>query len=102
MESGVGGKTYNIIKSLYTNNKCEVKIGKKHTFLSTWLWGEAGMQLKHHPLQHISMNWRWQSAAPGLTLLESDVKCVLFVYCVLFADQIKSNQITFYLSHTHG
>jgi hypothetical protein len=29
MESGVGGKTYNIIKSMYTNNKCAVKIGKK-------------------------------------------------------------------------
>jgi hypothetical protein len=34
MESGVGGKTYGI-KSMYTNNKCAVKIGKKHTFLST-------------------------------------------------------------------
>ena len=29
MESGVGGKTYDIIKSMYTNNKCAVKIGKK-------------------------------------------------------------------------
>ena len=31
MESGVGGKTYDIIKFMYTNNKCAVKIGKKHT-----------------------------------------------------------------------
>ena len=30
MESSVGGKTYNIINSMYTNNKCAVKIGKKH------------------------------------------------------------------------
>ena len=29
MESGVGGKTYNIIKPMYTNNKSVVKIGKK-------------------------------------------------------------------------
>jgi hypothetical protein len=29
MESGVGGKTYNIIKSMYTNNKCAVKIGEE-------------------------------------------------------------------------
>ena len=29
IESGVGGKTYNIIKSMYTN-KYAVKIGKKH------------------------------------------------------------------------
>ena len=53
MESDVGGKTHNIIKSMYTNNKCVVKIGKKHTFLSTGPWGETGMQLKPHPLQHI-------------------------------------------------
>ena len=54
MESGVGGKTYDIIKSMYTNNKCAVKIGKKtHTFLHTRSWGETGMQLKPHPLQHI-------------------------------------------------
>ena len=31
MGSSVGGKTYNIIKSMYTNNICAVKIGKKHT-----------------------------------------------------------------------
>jgi hypothetical protein len=31
IESGVEGKTYNVITSMYTNNKCEVKIGKKHT-----------------------------------------------------------------------
>jgi hypothetical protein len=35
MESGVGGKTYQIMKSMYTNNKCAVKIGQKHRFLST-------------------------------------------------------------------
>jgi hypothetical protein len=29
MESGVGGKTYNIVKSMNTNNKCAVKIDKK-------------------------------------------------------------------------
>ena len=35
MESGVGGKTYDIIKSMYTNNKCAVKIGKKHKHFFT-------------------------------------------------------------------
>jgi hypothetical protein len=35
MESGVGGKTYDIIKSMYTNNKCAVKIGKNtQTFVN--------------------------------------------------------------------
>ena len=28
MESGVGGEAYDILKSMYTNNKCAVKIGK--------------------------------------------------------------------------
>ena len=29
LESGIGGKTYDIIKSMYTNTKCAVRIGKK-------------------------------------------------------------------------
>ena len=53
MESG--GKTYNIIKSMYTNNKCEVKIGNKtHTFLSTGLWCETGIPSS----RYLSANWR--------------------------------------------
>ena len=31
MESGVGGKTCNIVKSMYTNNKCAITIGIKQT-----------------------------------------------------------------------
>ena len=31
LESGIGGKTYDIIKSMYTNTKCAVRIGQKHT-----------------------------------------------------------------------
>ena len=31
IESGVGGKTYDIIKSMYTGNTCSIKIGKKIT-----------------------------------------------------------------------
>ena len=53
IERCVGENTYDIIKSMYTNNKCAVKIGKKHTFLPTGSWGETGMQLKPHPLQHM-------------------------------------------------
>jgi hypothetical protein len=51
MESGFGGKTFDIIKSMYTNNKCVVK-AKTHIFLSTEPCGETGMQLKPIPLQH--------------------------------------------------
>jgi hypothetical protein len=32
MESGIGGKTYYIIKSMYTNNKCVVKMVKNTHF----------------------------------------------------------------------
>ena len=68
---------------MYTNNigKKLLKWGK-NTHLSTGLWGETGMQLKPHSLQHIYINELAraleQSAAAGLTLLESEVKCRLF------------------------
>ena len=35
LQSGVGGKVYDIIKSIYANNKCGVKIGNKRTDLFT-------------------------------------------------------------------
>ncbi len=31
LQSGVGGKVYDIIKSMYSNNKCAIRIGNKHT-----------------------------------------------------------------------
>jgi hypothetical protein len=75
MESCVGGKTYDIIKSMYTRVQL-------NTFLSTGLWGETKMQLEPHSLQRIYINKLAkpveQSAAPSLTLLESEVKCLLF------------------------
>jgi hypothetical protein len=43
MESGVGGKTNDIINSKYTNNKCVVKIGKKQTH--SFPRGETGMHI---------------------------------------------------------
>jgi hypothetical protein len=51
------------------------------TFLSTGPWGETRMQLNSN-LFNIYINELVraleQSAAPGLTLLESEVKCLLF------------------------
>ena len=81
MESGVGGKTYDIIKSMYTN-KCVVKIGKKHTnFYPPGRGVSQGCSLSP-TLFNIYINElaraREMSAAPGLTLLESEVKCLLF------------------------
>ena len=33
LNSGIGGKTYDVIKSMYTNSKCAVKIGDKQPSL---------------------------------------------------------------------
>ena len=86
MESCVGGKTYNIIKSMYTN-KCAVKMGK-HLF-------PQGRGVRQRcslspTLFNIYINdlarALEQSAAPGLTLIESKVKCLLFAdYLVLLS-----------------
>lgn len=35
LETGVGGKVYDVIKSMYSNNKCRIKIGKKQTEVFT-------------------------------------------------------------------
>ena len=80
MESSVRGKTYNITK--YTNNKCVVKISKKHT--PFYPHGhEVRQGCSFSPtLFNIYINELAralkQSATPGLTLLESEVKCLLF------------------------
>ena len=31
LETGIGGKTFKIIKTMYSNNKCAIRIGNKHT-----------------------------------------------------------------------
>ena len=39
IQSGVGGKVYDIIKSIYSENKCGVKIGDQRTEFFTSKWG---------------------------------------------------------------
>jgi len=67
------------MKSMYTN-KCAVKIGKKHTHIFPH-GVRQGCSLSS-TLFNIYVNdlarALEQSAAPGLTLLESEVKCLLF------------------------
>ena len=41
LESGIGGKSYDVIKSIYENNKLAVKIGDKHTDFFPQGMGEA-------------------------------------------------------------
>ena len=82
IESGVGGKTYDIIKSMYTNNKCAVKIGKKHTdFFPQSRGVREGCSLSP-TLFNIYINQLArtleQSAAPGITLVDTEIKCLLF------------------------
>ena len=56
-----------------------LKWAKKHIFISTGPLGETWIQFKPHPLQHIYQQiGEGTRTAPGLTLLESEVKCLLF------------------------
>lgn len=82
LESGIGGKTYDIINSMYTNNKCAVKIGKKHTdFFPQSRGVRQGCSLSP-TLFNIYINELAraleQSAAPGISLADTEVKCLLF------------------------
>lgn len=82
LQSGVGGKVYQLIKEMYSKNKNSVKIGNNSTEsfpqhrgvrqgcnLSPTLFNlyinELAMQLE-------------QCTAPGLTLLDKEVKCLLY------------------------
>ena len=65
---------------MYTNNKCAVKIGKNTHFFPKCCGVRQGCSL-NFTLFNIYIELAReleQSAAPGLTLLESEVKCILF------------------------
>ncbi len=82
IESGIGGKTYNIIKTMYSNNQCAIKIGNKLTEFFTQGRGvRQGCPLSP-TLFNIYINELAkvleQSSAPGLTLHDSNIKFLLF------------------------
>ena len=82
LESGIGGKTYNIIKTMYSKNQCAIKIGNKRTEFFTQGRGvRQGCPLSP-TLFNIYINELAtvleQSAAPGLTLHDSNIKLLLF------------------------
>ena len=82
LESGIGGKVYEPIKSLYTENKCAVKIGSKRTeFFKQGRGVRQGCSLSptlfNIYINELAMMLK-QSAAPGLTLHDSNIKFLLY------------------------
>ena len=82
LESGVGGKAYDIIKSMYSGNMCSVKIGQKRTEFFTQGRGvRQGCNLSP-ALFNIYINELAtileKSSIPGVSLHNHEVKCLLF------------------------
>ncbi len=82
IESGIGGKTYDLIKSMYTESKCGIKINTKRT---RYLSQERGVRqgcclsptLFNIYINELALNLE-RSAAPGLTLHDSQIRCLLY------------------------
>lgn len=82
LESGIGGNVYNIIKTMYLNNKCAIKIGNKQTEYFTQGRGvRQGCPLSP-TLFNIYINelakLLEQTSSPGLTLHDSNIKFLMF------------------------
>uniref|UniRef100_A0A671U6T8 ribonuclease H n=1 Tax=Sparus aurata TaxID=8175 RepID=A0A671U6T8_SPAAU len=82
LNSGIGGKTYDVIKSMYTNSKCAVKIGDKQTaFFPQGRGVRQGCNLSPI-LFNLYINefacQLDQSTSPGLNLNGTEVKNLLY------------------------
>ncbi|KAL2076716.1 hypothetical protein ACEWY4_027687 [Coilia grayii] len=82
LQSGVGGKTYDVIKTMYLDNKCAIKIDNSRTDYFTQGRGvRQGCSLSP-TLFNIYINelavQLEQSTAPGLPLNNMEVKFLLF------------------------
>ena len=77
-----GGKTYDIIKTMYTNNKCAVKIGNMETdFFPQSRGVKQGCSLSstlfNIYIDELAKSLE-ESEIPGLTLSDTEIKCLLF------------------------
>ena len=63
LQIGVGGKVYDIIKSMYSENKCSTRIGNKITEFFTQGQGVRQGCSESNTLTFTSMNWlySWNS-----------------------------------------
>lgn len=54
LECGVGGKVYDLIKTMYLDNKSSIKIKDRRTdFFYTRTWCEAGLHFKSNTFQYL-------------------------------------------------
>ncbi|KAL2089119.1 hypothetical protein ACEWY4_016018 [Coilia grayii] len=78
----IGGKTYDIIKDMYGNNRCCVKINNKQTDYFNQTKGVRQGCCLSPTLFNIYINdlatKLEKSSSPGLKLLDREIKCLLF------------------------
>lgn len=82
LQKGIGGKIYDIIKTMYTINKCAVKIGNMETdFFPQSRGVKQGCSLSptlfNIYIDDLAKSLE-ESDIPGLTLSDTQVKCLLF------------------------
>ncbi len=82
IESGIGGRTYDIIKDIYNGNKCCVKINDKRTYYFSQTKGVRQGCSFSPTLFNIYINELAsaldKSSCPGLTLEGREIKCLLY------------------------
>ena len=76
----MGGKSFDVIKSIYEKNKLAVKIGDNHTDFFPQGWGVKQGCTLSPTLFNIYINelalLLEQSPAPALTLQDTEIKCL--------------------------
>ena len=93
LENGIGGKTFDLINTMYKNNTCAVKIGNNRTEFFPQNQGvRQGCPLSP-TLFNIYINELAKalntSTAPGPTLMDSEVRCLLFADDLVILSETK-------------